>query len=269
MVEIIKSIKRKIIDSEKSHQKRVEKAKIINPCGKYTDWLSEFHDQIKPERYLEIGVASGKTLGLVGHDTWSVGVDPAPSVKYSISAPTRLFKQTSDEFFGRGDVSAFLGSGFELAFIDGLHEYKKAYRDIVNALGWCKAGGVILVHDVIPVDEASSQADEELRFWSGDVFRALAFIHETMPQLWVGVIPTYPTGLGVIAWRGHLRGEISDASFLSDELDQYEKLTIGEYREEILPAIHEITDDGVGIQKSVENLLSVISQSTTDPRDMG
>lgn len=59
----------------------------------------------------------------------------------------------------------------DLVFVDGLHEAKQAYKDLLGALGHLRQGGIVLLDDVAPNDESSSlpslEASEKRRISDG------------------------------------------------------------------------------------------------------
>lgn len=131
--------------------------------------------------YLEIGVHEGRTLEAV-RATLRVGVDPDP--RFDINNLPRgitFLPVPSDDFF----MSATQDIEYDLVFVDGLHEFRQTYRDLVSALNLLSRGGCILIDDVIPLDEvaglpsedAYSQAITERNLttgaWMGDVWRVV------------------------------------------------------------------------------------------------
>lgn len=157
-------------------------------------------------RYLEIGLQEGKTFEQI-RATTRVGVEPYPrfSLK-SLPRNSEVYVGTSDSFFGSCQ------SKFDLVFLDGLHEANQTYRDLVNALRFLAPGGVILLDDVVPLDEASSLPslrDSELQkrkmgishpFWYGDVYKVLGAIIEMHPDLNLVLIGDTPEHIQALIW---------------------------------------------------------------------
>ena len=107
----------------------------------------------------------------------------------------RFFHGSSDVFFASlpSDVT------FDLTYVDGLHLYEQAYRDVINAFRHSRRRGLVVVDDVVPKDENSALRDyEESRrrraeaglssAWHGDVFVVLAILRDHHPELAVRVI---------------------------------------------------------------------------------
>lgn len=147
-------------------------------------------------RYLEIGVAQGLTLEQV-HVASKIGVDPTPQFDtQKLPRGVTFHQMESDSFFSHQAAN----ETFDLIFLDGLHEWKQTYKDLINALHHCTPNSVILVDDVIPDDELSAfpDWDEALAMkdaagifdgrWQGNVFKVLLAISEFHPELHFQVI---------------------------------------------------------------------------------
>ena len=100
---------------------------LFNSQYDYYQILDHAHLLLKPACYIEIGVASGKSLALTRSGTCSIGVDPmlagieglwfrSPEVE------PLLFPMTSNDFFSTLNLTNLLGlPAFDMAFIDGDH----------------------------------------------------------------------------------------------------------------------------------------------------
>lgn len=154
-----------------------------------------------PVRYLEIGLSRGKTFeavsAIVRH-----AVDPVPRVSLrNMPAGTRVFVETSDEFFARSLES----SGYDVVYVDGLHTWKQTYRDILNSFAHSPRA-IVLVDDVVPSDEISAMPEQEqsLRLrrshgdnrneWCGDVFKVVQVVSSRHPEIEMLTLvsPGYP-----------------------------------------------------------------------------
>jgi hypothetical protein len=140
--------------------------------------------------YLELGVRDGACFHAVQAPTM-VAVDP----RFAFSVPWRsrlarlrrgrtgrlYFPLTSDAFFAR---HARRLAPFGVVFVDGLHTYDQAHRDVVNALAVLLPRGVVVVHDCNPVTAAAAaptleQAARQPGYggeWNGDVYKAIAHL---------------------------------------------------------------------------------------------
>lgn len=169
------------------------------PGEDYLAWLARFHAALAPALYLEIGVDAGRTLSLARPPTRVIGVDPAPVAPRAFAAPTRTFPLESDAFFASPRCDAALaGERVGLAFVDGLHLFEQALRDFMHVERRAAADSVVLFHDCLPLDRATSSRERRTGFWTGDVWKIVPILARHRPDLEVFVIPTYPTGLGVV-----------------------------------------------------------------------
>jgi SAM-dependent methyltransferase len=147
-------------------------------------------------RYLEIGVYVGATFETI-RGVERVGVDPDPLFDVGrLPGGTHVFIGTSDDFFRSLPSEA----RFDVVFVDGLHQFDQAYRDVVNSFNHLAPGGVLLVDDVVPFDEISAMHDwtaarerrravgDSSNFWNGDVFVTLMVLVEHHPSIRVRTI---------------------------------------------------------------------------------
>jgi hypothetical protein len=169
------------------------------PGDDYLAWLARFHAELSPRTYLEIGVDAGRTLSLARPPTLAVGVDPAPIAPRPFAASTLTFTMESDAFFASPEADAIFGAKpVSLAFVDGLHLFEQALKDFVHVERRASPGSVVLFHDCLPLDRATSSRSRTTGFWTGDVWKIVPILAHHRPDLDVFVIPTYPTGLGVV-----------------------------------------------------------------------
>ena len=91
-----------------------------------------------------------------------------------------------------------LATPIDLAFVDGLHLCEQALRDILNVEQHCRPEGVILVHDCLPISEATAARDHTTMVWSGDVWRSILALRRHRPDLTITTIAADPTGVAVI-----------------------------------------------------------------------
>lgn len=183
------------------------------PGDDYLAWLARFHVELRPALYLEIGVDAGRTLSLARPPTRVIGVDPAPVAPRAFAAPTRTFALESDAFFASPRCGAALaGERIGLAFVDGLHLFEQALRDFIHVERRASRDSVVLFHDCLPLDRATSSRERRTAFWTGDVWKIVPALVRHRPDLEVFVIPAYPTGLGVVA-RLDPSSSVLDARF--------------------------------------------------------
>jgi hypothetical protein len=174
-------------------------AELELPGEDYLRVLARVHRELKPATYLEIGVARGDSLALAEPATRAIGIDPAPRLRHPPGALQRLFTETSDEFFARHDAVAELGGQrVRMAFIDGMHHFDFALRDLMHLEPLCEPRSLIFVHDCYPLDERTAAREQVTRFWSGDVWRLIVLLKKHRPDLSVHTIGAPPSGLGLI-----------------------------------------------------------------------
>lgn len=174
-------------------------ARIALPGMYYTEVLAAVHAQLKPRSYLEIGVASGKTIALAAAHTRAVSVDPEPAIRQPLGRNVQIIKATSDEFFAHHDVTTLFGqSRIELAFIDGMHHFEFALRDFVAIERLASPRSTIMLHDCYPLDRRTSERVRSTVFWSGDCWRLILALKKYRPDLAINTIATAPTGLAIV-----------------------------------------------------------------------
>ncbi len=113
------------------------------------------------KKYLEIGVNTPAQPGF-SHNSINVeikhGVDPNVDT---------TFKMTSDDFFAQNTET------YDIIFVDGLHIFEQAHRDIENALKFLTDKGTIVVHDCNPTREITQRPIRASSVWHGDVWKAI------------------------------------------------------------------------------------------------
>jgi len=114
------------------------------------------------KNYLEIGCDKNQLFSKVNIDN-KIGVDPVSGGNV---------RKTSDDFFKENK------SNFDIVFIDGLHTYEQARKDILNSVNCLLDEGVILVHDCMP-DSLGKQAVPRYKMqWNGDVWKAIVDLRQ-------------------------------------------------------------------------------------------
>lgn len=165
--------------------------------------------------YLEIGTSYGNTLQAVVAKS-KVGVDPNSRFNTRVTPPSiTIHNEPSDVFFSESRVR------FDLIYLDGLHEARQTYRDLINALNVLNKGGLILIDDVLPSDLASSLPSErhasELKEklgikhsdWFGDVYKVVKAVLDFHPELGLGILGNSSGEHGqALVWR---RSEVAGA----------------------------------------------------------
>ncbi|MBF0375731.1 MAG: class I SAM-dependent methyltransferase, partial [Alphaproteobacteria bacterium] len=161
--------------------------------GVHLPMIACFHEWLKPALYLEVGVATGRSLALARPPGVAIGIDPAPAITETMAAETRLFTMTSDAYFASQPTPPI-----DLAFIDGMHSFDQALRDFINIERLCRPESVILIHDCWPRDAQTATRERRTMFWTGDVWKLIPILRATRPDLFVRTLTTPPSGLGVV-----------------------------------------------------------------------
>ena len=128
--------------------------------------------------YLEIGIQAGDNFHSISCRS-KIGVDPRPCMcsqchpKWSSCLKKGQLKiMTSDQFFH------FNYKKFDIVFIDGLHKSEQVYRDFENSVKFLKDGGIILLHDMLPIKEEHQVPYMVNGHWNGDCWKAFVRLQE-------------------------------------------------------------------------------------------
>ena len=100
----------------------------------YVEVLAQAHALLEPAHYLEIGIRRGRSLALARCP--AIAVDPAPEIDRPLPASTRIFRETSDDFF---DLKA--AGGGDRSPRSGLHRRHAPLRVRAARLHACRAPG--------------------------------------------------------------------------------------------------------------------------------
>lgn len=130
--------------------------------------------------YLEIGCANDRNFNVVTAPK-KIGVDPASGGTH---------RMTSDAFFETNKEK------FDFVFIDGLHTYEQARRDVVNSLRFLQPGGIITIHDLLPSCWEWELVPRSHRMWTGTVWKVAYEIKERFGAKFGIVVANH--GIGVI-----------------------------------------------------------------------
>ena len=145
--------------------------------------------------YIEIGVRDGACISHINAQS-KAAVDPSPVDPVFIESDgTTLFQTTSDRFF-ESDAATWLDvRKVNVAFVDGLHEFKQALRDVLHLEPLMAEKGIIFVHDCNPI---TRRHEQDMNFtWNGDVWKVLYYLSKYRPDLQYFTLDC-DWGLGVI-----------------------------------------------------------------------
>lgn len=124
----------------------------------HTQLLNALIERHNLKSYLEIGVQNTANNFDKIKAVSKIGVDPG-------CIDTKIHQITSDKFFELGHPC------FDLIFIDGLHTADQVKRDFENSLQCLNDNGFIVIHDVLPENEAGTKVPRETKQWWGDVYK--------------------------------------------------------------------------------------------------
>jgi hypothetical protein len=190
------------------------------PGDNYLVWLERLYAKLTPETIMEIGVFEGGSLTLAKPPTVAIGMDPEAKVLSPLKTETHIFAETSDAFFARsGADSVLAGRKLGVGFIDGLHLFEQALRDFVNLERYCGPQSLILLHDTIPLNEATQTRGQATEFYTGDVWKTVLVLERCRPDLDVFTIATPPSGLTAVIGFGSAPREVRYEDAIADLMD--------------------------------------------------
>lgn len=163
----------------------------------YLQALNLVHTIVAPRNYCEIGCRFGYSLALSKSPT--VAVDPDFEIKAQLTAPTRIYKQGSDDFFASHDLRSLFGEPLDFGFIDGMHRAEFALRDFINLERSSHPGGIIAIDDLLPGDMAYTSRERHTQIWTGDIYRVIAILREYRPDLEIRIYDVDMKGFSTIS----------------------------------------------------------------------
>ncbi|MEI6258276.1 MAG: class I SAM-dependent methyltransferase [Planctomycetota bacterium] len=99
------------------------------------------------------------------------------------------------------DCFASNSDTFDLIFVDGLHHHEQVIEDVRNALDVLRPGGVIVLHDCLPLSCVAQYREQSHFIWNGDVWKALVEIR-TWPEVDTATC-LIDHGLGIVVPRAN------------------------------------------------------------------
>jgi hypothetical protein len=226
-------------------------ATLLMPGPSYRDVLRAIHAALRPQTYLEIGVAAGATLALATTASVAVGVDPMPAeLEHALPPGARVVNETSDAFFaGHSTKEVFGARALDLVFIDGLHWFEAALRDFVNAERWCTGESTIVLHDCVPISAVTATRERRTRFWVGDTWKAAWALARHRPDLRIRTVLTPPSGLVIVRRLDPTSTRLADDfAAIVQELSPLDyPLATGEWPE----ALHVVPNTPAGLEEAL------------------
>jgi predicted O-methyltransferase YrrM len=232
------------------HVADLYQAHKMMPGPNYSGALKWAHAALRPRTYLEIGVSSGNSLTFALPGTRCVGVDPEPKIDRALPEGTVIETMTSNAFFRDGAAERhFAESGIDLAFIDGLHLAEQVVQDFVYTLPYMNDGGVVVLHDVLPIRAGVAARDRTSLMWAGDVWKAALAIRACWPDLPCGMIACAPTGL--MMFRAPAGTAREQRGSLKRQLKSLLPRTLDKAAREALDALPRIDNDEASVRAFV------------------
>ena len=186
-------------------------------------YVQEALDYLGRGVYLEIGVRLGDSFRYIKARE-KIGVDPCrtkPMLK--LRDGEAFFETTSDDFFQGPAVQLFAEKKADVCLVDGLHTFRQALADVLNAAKILQRDGVIVLDDVYPDTEDKACPIAHGRAWNGDVWKTMALLRSTQPHWEVASLPV-DEGVGIIRPHGHTARAIDSADIARFERLPYEVL---------------------------------------------
>lgn len=174
-----------------------EENRLWGDVSKHT-LLAWLHSWLQPALYLEIGVDEGVSLACARGA--AVGIDPRPELRLCVDLPptATIVASSSDAFFA-SQARALLQPQPELAFIDGMHLFEFALRDLINTERHLAPWGLVVLDDIYPCHPAQARRRRRTGAWTGDVWKLLPILREHRPDLTLLCLNAHTTGLLLIA----------------------------------------------------------------------
>lgn len=174
-------------------------ASQMYPGADYKTVLGWVHESFLPETYLEIGVSGGGSFAKARPDTLRVGVDPADGIAPLSWPNVSIETMTSNAFFDSGCVDKyFRNRKIDFCFIDGSHLMEQVVEDFANVMRHIEVGGIVALHDVLPIRPEVAAREKHTLMWTGDVWKAALAIHEIWPQPSKHIVRCIPSGLMLV-----------------------------------------------------------------------
>jgi hypothetical protein len=181
--------------------------------------------------YVEIGVAKGKCFRQIGASR-KIAVDPAPKgFGHELAPGESLFEMTSDAFFAECAQGILAPGEVDVAFVDGLHEFPQALRDITNLEQFMSRRGVIFMHDCNPPTRIHSEA--RTGDSNGDVWKCAYYLTNYRPDLRFFTL-NCDWGLGVLTGFGSSPGLESPSSDIVNACNSLDYSLLEQKRKHIL-----------------------------------
>ncbi len=163
----------------------------------HTQILNYLINKYKYEKYLEIGTE-------MANNFVDICLPPENKECNDIVVPEGAkikeftYLMPSDEMFAKMPVDKM----YDIIFIDGMHDEEYVDRDIINSLKHLNPGGVICVHDVVPINNVMAcpyENKHDILFWTGDVWKSITKLQDNNLEFYT--IQNDEWGLTIIKYK--------------------------------------------------------------------
>jgi hypothetical protein len=163
----------------------------------YYHLIGAIASSYKPGVYVELGLHVGDTFREVqphARSLYGIDIVQNPQLEsFRRFSNVNIHYCTTDTFFDN------FTEKIDMAFIDADHCFQSAKRDFDNVLARLNPGGVILLHDTDPENDALFSSDR-----CGDAYRIVSVL-EDHPELNVVTLPISNTGLSIVTRKNETR----------------------------------------------------------------
>ncbi len=178
-----------------------EENHLWGDCHKH-EVLAWLHAQLGTEQYLEIGVDAG--LSLARAPGRALGIDPRPDLRLQapLSAQAQILTCSSDAFFRdplHDGARTLLQPPPDLVFIDGMHLFEFALRDLINVEHHAAPSTLVAIDDIYPCHPAQAERHRRTKSWTGDIWKLHQILRTCRPELTLLALNAHTTGLLLIA----------------------------------------------------------------------
>jgi hypothetical protein len=221
--------------------------------------LNQLLERTTSKRYLEIGVYKGFTFELI-KARQRKGIDPKPKCKlFPKNHNFSLATLQSDDFFA---IKASDIQIFDVVYVDGLHDFRQCYRDVVNSINILSDEGFVLIDDVKPANTAAATkfidfnenlanlVDTQETDWQGDVFlviETLIKFHHREVEIWT---LKSEGRLQTVVKKKEAVKQIS--GLLDSSLKKVESISFEEYFSKGIPESWNLVDDRYFFEKVLQ-----------------
>ncbi|WPL15335.1 hypothetical protein Thiowin_00226 [Thiorhodovibrio winogradskyi] len=190
-----------------------EENRTWGDCHKH-DVLAWLHAQLGTEQYLEIGVDAG--LSLARAPGRARGIDPRPDLllQAPLSEQARILTCSSDAFF-RDQAKTVLQQPPDLVFIDGMHLFEFALRDLINVERHAAPHTLVAIDDIYPCHPTQAERHRRSGAWTGDIWKLHRILRDCRPELTLLALNAHTTGLLLIAGLDP-RDRVLEASYAAE-----------------------------------------------------